>query len=253
MIYVENDFYSNFSNAVKSDDDIAIQNMLVDQISSLIAKRRGELIEMLQTKVGLTLTKNPTNEELSNVVVGNLRKSKKLQRVLAYLIAKQNGILDVSEKSNRTKKRAQEEEGGEQKEKTTDAEKTANTVASIANTIATLADTLKEERASKFKIELQRQSNRKAPNYSVKAYTDKNGQKSNNKKKKKSKKMLLIGLGVIAVAGIAYYGYKKGWFKGMKKASDGGAVGGADVGGTPSGGVDAPSVGADGVGAGSSV
>lgn len=233
MIYVENDFYSNLSNAVKSDDDIAIQNILVDQVSSLIAERRGELIQMLQKKVGLSLTKNPTNEELSNVVVSNLRKSKKLQRVLAYLIAKKNGILDVSEKSSRSKNSENEDSEKDENIKNTKSEKTANTVTAIAGTINTLADSLRDERANTFKTELQRQANRKAPNFSGKAYASKNEKKSKPKKKKNNRKRLLIGIGLIAVAGVAYYGYKKGWFKGLKKSSEGGQMdgsGNADIG-----------------------
>ena len=32
MIYIEQDFYSNFTNAVKSNDDNAIRSMLSDEI-----------------------------------------------------------------------------------------------------------------------------------------------------------------------------------------------------------------------------
>jgi len=45
MIYVENDFYSNFQGAVKSNDDQSLRTMFVDQLSNIIAKHRGELLE----------------------------------------------------------------------------------------------------------------------------------------------------------------------------------------------------------------
>lgn len=230
MIYVENDFYSNFSSAVKADDDVAIQKMLVDQFSSLIARRRGEVIQMLQ-KVGISVTKNPTNEELSNLIVSNLKKSRKLQAGLAYLVAKQNGILDVSEKSKRKSgANGEKEKETQADEKKVDWNQTSSTVTSIANTIGVLADSLQGSRASGFKTELQNQANTKAPNYSGQAYVQ---QEAQAKKKKKSRKWLWITLGVVAVAGIGYYGYKKGWFGGDKKAL-GGDVGGDVGGGVPS-------------------
>jgi hypothetical protein len=221
MIYVENDFYSNFSSAVQANDDATIHDMMIDQFSTLIARRRGEVIELLQ-KVGIALTKNPTNEEISNLIVSNLRKSKKLQAGLAYLIAKQNNILEVSEKSKRSNANGEE---GEEEGKKVDWNATANTVTAIAGTIGVLADTLRGARAGEFQQNLQNQSNTKAPNYSGQAYGD---QEIDKTSKKKKKKWLWIGLGVVAVAGVAYYGYKKGWFAGGKKELGGDVSGGIE-------------------------
>ena len=32
MIYLENDFYSNFNSMVESNDDLALKSMFIDQI-----------------------------------------------------------------------------------------------------------------------------------------------------------------------------------------------------------------------------
>jgi hypothetical protein len=210
MIYVENDFYSNFNNAVKANDEPTIHNMLVDQISTLIARRRGEVIELYQ-KVGVPVSANPSNEELVNKLISNIKANQKLQAGIGYLITKENDLLVSATKQDR------KSETGEQvkkpKKKST-PESTADTVTAIAGTLRIYVDALKGESLNKFKKELTDQSNVKAPNYSGKNFSnaDGSGTKSSNKAKK-SRKWLWIGLGVAAVATLAYVGHKKGWFK----------------------------------------
>lgn len=210
MIYVENDFYSNFNGAVKSNDEATIESMLIDQLSTIIAKRRGEVIELMQ-KVKIPLSANPTNEEIANAIVVNLKKNTKLRAGLAYLIAKQNNILSVSEKASRAngdeKKEGEEKDSKESKE--IDWNKTADTVTSIATTISMLADSLTGDRGNNFQKELQNQSNVKAPNYSASAYGYNKPQP-----KKKSKRWIWYVAGAVVLVGVGYYGYKKGWFSG---------------------------------------
>jgi len=97
MIYVENDFYNNFNNAVKSDDDTAVRAIMIDQTSSLLAFRRDDVIKMLK-KINLKVKSKPTNEHLSRLISKNLPINKSLQAGLGYLIAQYNDILDVSDK-----------------------------------------------------------------------------------------------------------------------------------------------------------
>ena len=40
MIYLENDFYSNFNSIAQSNDDVSMKNLLIDQISNLIAFKK---------------------------------------------------------------------------------------------------------------------------------------------------------------------------------------------------------------------
>lgn len=204
MIYVENDFYSNFNNAVKSNDDKTIQGMLIDELSTLIANRRGEVIQLFE-KVGIPLSAQPSNEEIVKSIVKNLKGNKKLQAGLAYLIAKEHDILASSEKSSRADAENDQSEG-DPSQKEIDWNKSADTVTQIAGTIGVLADSLSGERGDQFQEDLKNKTNTKAPNYSADAYTDK---KEVTPPKKKSKKWLWILLGVAVVGGV-YYAYKKG-------------------------------------------
>ena len=89
MIYLENDFYSNFSSMVESNDDVSLNGMFVDQISNLIAFKKPDLISLFG-KIGIKVSNNPTNKELSNTIAKNLKTNKKLQIGIAYLIAENN-------------------------------------------------------------------------------------------------------------------------------------------------------------------
>ena len=72
MIYVENDFYSNFQGAVKSNDDQSLKTIFIDQLSTLIAKHRGEVLELFQ-KSGVRTSTNPSNEEIVNLIIQNIK------------------------------------------------------------------------------------------------------------------------------------------------------------------------------------
>ena len=86
MIYLENDFYSNFNSIAQSNDDVSMKNLLIDQISNLIAFKKESLVDLFG-KIGINVSKNPTNKELSNIIAKNLKSNKKLQIGIAYLIA----------------------------------------------------------------------------------------------------------------------------------------------------------------------
>lgn len=97
MIYVENDFYSNFQGAVKSNDDQSLKTMFIDQLSGLIANHRGEVLELFQ-KAGVRTSKNPSNEEIVNLIILNIKINVKLRAGLSFLIAKNNDLLATSVK-----------------------------------------------------------------------------------------------------------------------------------------------------------
>lgn len=203
MISVENDFFLNLKKAVKSNDDLAVQSIIVDETSTLIAQSRDKVLDLLD-KVGIKTTNNPTNEEISGLIADNIKTKSKLQTGLAYLIAEQNDLLiDNSKKKN-----------AESKEINIDNSKDA--VISISKIISIMADNL-ESKDGTFKSLLTEKSNNKAPNYSAKVYNVDNQTKSSlgsaKKSKSKRKKRLLIGLGIIAVGTLIYYGNKQGWFK----------------------------------------
>lgn len=215
MIYVENDFYSNFQGAVKSTDDNSLKVMIIDQLSTLIAKHRGEVLELFQ-KAGVRTSANPSNEEIVRLIIENIKVNVKLRAGLSFLIAKNNDLLATAVKNTRNK--SDKDKSANKKEEKINYEKSADTVTYIANSINVLMGDLKGKSLNLFKKKLTQQTNNKAPNFSQQAYSNVEGDKQPPKKKNKMWKWVLL----IAVAGGVYYAYKKGMFS--KKVETGGII-----------------------------
>jgi hypothetical protein len=203
MIYIEQDFYLNFTNAVKSNDDNALRNMLSDEISRIISERT-QLTDLLK-KLSIVITDKPTNEELSNVIANNITNDNKLRVGLAYLIAKNNDI--VLQKKN---------EKEEEKEKENSKKANTDTVALISTSISTLIKSIGKN-IEDFKNEIILKSNNKAPNLSEFSLSkqeqllkEKQPVKEEEKTPKKSNKWLWIILGLAVVGGGIYLAHKKG-------------------------------------------
>ncbi len=211
MIYVENDFYLNFKNAVKSNDEQALKVMFIDQISTLIAKQRGEILSLFQ-KSDIALSENPSNEQIVNKLVENIRKSAKLRAGVSFLISKNNDLLVTSDKSQRKTDVEDGEENGQEKDSEIDYQQSADTVTFIATSLGAITENLKGDSLNVFKQELIKKTNSKAPNFSGEAYFENKTTKKTSKKKNKNKKWLWIALGITAV-GVGVYAYKKGVFK----------------------------------------
>ena len=221
MIYLENDFYSNFNSMVESSDDKSLRTMLVDQISNLIAYKKSDLVKLFK-KIGLKVSEKPTNKELSNIISQNIKTNKKLQVGLAYLIAENNNLLQQEIKKNRKTDDEINSFEGEQNsnlginpkpEKTKnkiDWSKTTDAVTGIAGAVSVLADSLTEAKLGKqFGSDLNNQSNVKSPEELLKEEEDR---KIEEAKKKRRKRNIIIAVVVVAVGITAFVGYKKGWF-----------------------------------------
>ena len=230
MIYVDNDWYSNFSNAVNSNDERSVTGMVIDGISSVIAERRGELEELLK-KVNVPIVNEPSNEQLSDAISQNLPTNSKLRFGLAYLIAKQNGILSGTQKVHsrisgnsktketpsksdlRKKSRADKRAGKTPRDrKAIDWSKTADTVTAIAGSITAITDTIGRSKNSQnqFKTDLANLSNNKAPDYSGA------GTGTDGTPPKKSKAWIWWLVGGVVASGVVFVLYKKGVFGGKK-------------------------------------
>jgi len=217
MIYLENDFYSNFNSMVESNDDVSLKSMFIDQISNLIAYRKADLISLFG-KVGIKVSKKPTNKELSNLIANNLKSNKKLQIGLAYLIAEDNNLLQQEMKKGRPN-----EDMGFDGEKSTSTTKTnttkpkkpvdwnkgADAVTSIAGSISVLADTITQTKTGNLAQDLNTQSNTKSPEELAK---EEEAKKLDEAKKKRKRRNIIIGVVAVAVIVTAIVGYKKGWF-----------------------------------------
>ena len=219
MIYVENDWYSNFNDSVKSNDERAMSSMLADAISTLIAERRAELQSLL-SKADVVIVNEPSNEQLADAIVQNLNGNNKLRVGIAYLIAKDKGVLSPTNKKysravgmppSSIQKTGTTKTPSTKVKKKIDWNKTADTVTAIANSITSITDTINQSKngQNQFKNNIQNLSNNKAPDYSA---GSNDGGVPNVPPPKKSKKWLWIGVGVTILAVVGVVGYKKGWF-----------------------------------------
>jgi hypothetical protein len=218
MIYLENDFYSNFNSMVDSNDDLALRSMFIDQISNLIAYRKNELIDLFN-KIGIKVSKNPTNKELSKIIATNIKGNKKLQIGLAYLIAENNNILQQEMKKSRPNDDGLDSFDGAnpndkrikpaKPRKSIDWNKTADAVTSIAGSISVLADTITQNKTGQFADDLNVQATVKSPEELAKEEEDR---KLAEAKKKRRNRNIIIAVVVVAAGITAFIGYKKGWF-----------------------------------------
>jgi len=218
MIYLENDFYSNFNSMVESNDDLSLKSMFIDQVSNLIAYKKDELINLFG-KIGIKVSKKPTNKELSNIIANNIKGNKKLQIGLAYLIAEDNNLLQQEMKKSRPNDDGLDNFEGEKKspakpKKPVDWEKSADAVTSIAGAFSVLADTITQNKTGQFANDLNTQSNTKSPEEIAQ---EEESKKIEEAKKKKRKRNIIIGVVVIALGVTAFIGYKKGWFAKLGK------------------------------------
>lgn len=223
MIYLENDFYSNFNSIAQSNDDVSMKNLLIDQISNLIAFKKDDLVSLFG-KIGIKVSNNPTNKELSNTIAKNLKTNKKLQIGIAYLIAENNNVLQQEMKKNRPTDYTESFEGDKNKEpkprktrKPIDWSKTADSVTAIAGSVSVLSDSITQAKTGLLANEILDQANIKSPEQIA---TDIENKKIEDLKAKKRKRNILIAVVVIGLGITAYIGYKKGWFgKGQSNPS----------------------------------
>jgi len=213
MIYVENDFYSNFTSVSKSSDDVAMRNILIDQLSNVVVNSRDELIDLLK-KSNIKTSKKPSNKELSDLIVKNLKTNKKLVVGLAFLIAKQNDILQMEIKKDRPEDIYSGQDGKEtksKKERKIDWSKGADTVTSLAGAISIFADTLTGAKQGGFANDLNTQVNNKSPEQLAQEAKDR--EEAERLRKRKKRNRIIIGVIVgLAIAGGVFYAYKKGVF-----------------------------------------
>lgn len=200
MIYVDNDFYSNFNSIKKSNDDVSMSSLFIDQLSNIIAYKKDELIDLFK-KVDIAINDKPTNKQLTDAIVSNLATNKKLVIGLSYLIAKDNDILQEQLKKSRTNDSFSNVDA---KKKKVDWSKAQDSIQVIAGSMSSVADSLVGVKKGMFSDDLLGQANAKDKT----SITD----ELNKQQDKKNNKWIWLVLGVVVVGGIGYYGYKKGWF-----------------------------------------
>ena len=213
MIYLESDFYSNFNSMVKSNDEMSMKEMLIDQISSVVAFNKTGLLDLFK-KVGIQTSANPTNKELTILIVNNLKSNKKLQIGIAYLIAERNNLLQSEIKKQRDDNFSGGD--GKQEKPKRDIKQTADVVSSLANSIQTIANTLNNTNAGKLQENLESQTNSKTPednSLAQQEQQEQQEQQQQDKAKKKRRRNIIIGVVVVVAIIGGIVAYKKGLFR----------------------------------------
>jgi hypothetical protein len=95
MIYLNHDFYSNFSGGIKSGDTDMVANMFVNEMSDLVVYHHKKVINLLR-KVQVKVKDSASDEEIVDSVLKTLPTNSKFNKGVAFLIAENNDL--ISEK-----------------------------------------------------------------------------------------------------------------------------------------------------------
>ena len=189
MLYIKDDFYSNFTAIAKSNDTMAMKGVMVDQISSLIADRRGDVIDAL-SKANIKLSEKPSNKELVKAISDNMKKDRE------YEMSFEGEKGSKAPKTSKTPSKV-------------DWTKFADTTKTIADSFTVTADALTGAKAGAFQDELLTKTNAKSPEQIQQEQTQ---QKQQDEAKSKRRRNIFIVVGLLVVAGGVYWAYKKGYF-----------------------------------------
>lgn len=91
MIWVKQDFYTNFAYANATGDADSVLDMYQSELSDLIVHNTDDLYNLLK-KLGMSSNKNETDEALLNRIYQASKTNSKLVRSIAYLIGQTNNV-----------------------------------------------------------------------------------------------------------------------------------------------------------------
>lgn len=92
MMYLQHDFYSNFSKSLQSGDSQMTYDLLVDELSELIVHDHKKIFDLLH-KVDVKVRHNASDEQLVDSLLKELKENEKLTKGLSFLIAERNNLI----------------------------------------------------------------------------------------------------------------------------------------------------------------
>jgi len=92
MIYIDHDFYSNFSNTVKVGDTDATYDILIDELSEIVVHDYQKIYDLMAT-LKINISKTSSDEDLINVIISQAKTNDKIIRGLSFLIAEKNNLI----------------------------------------------------------------------------------------------------------------------------------------------------------------
>lgn len=92
-MFLEHDFYSNFSQSLQSGDARLTNDIIADELSELIVHDYEKVFDLL-SKVGINVSKKISDEQLVNILLEKIKTNEKLVRGLSFLISEKNGLIN---------------------------------------------------------------------------------------------------------------------------------------------------------------
>jgi hypothetical protein len=92
MIWVQHDFYRNFTGSIKSNDFDLTLDIFRSELSDFLTYKSDE-IYVLFKKLKIGYTKKESYEELLNKILNQIKKNEKFTKGIAFLIAENNNII----------------------------------------------------------------------------------------------------------------------------------------------------------------
>ena len=93
MIYLNHDFYSNFSAGSNADGNNLTIDLFSNELSDLIFYETPQLIETLG-KVDVKVNENMSDEEIVDNVILGISKNDKVVKAIGFAIAESNGLIN---------------------------------------------------------------------------------------------------------------------------------------------------------------
>jgi hypothetical protein len=93
MIYLNHDFYSNFSSGSNSDGNNLTIDLFANEISDLIVNDTPKLIDTLN-KVGVKVSLDMSDEEIVDKLIDGISKDDKVIKAIGFTIAESNGLIN---------------------------------------------------------------------------------------------------------------------------------------------------------------
>lgn len=103
MMFLEHDFYSNFSQSLQSSDQKLTRDIIADEISELIVHDYNKVFDLLD-KVGIRANPKMSDEQLVDLLLKEMQANPKLIKGLAFLISEKNDLIN-SETDDRSGKK----------------------------------------------------------------------------------------------------------------------------------------------------
>lgn len=94
MIFLNHNFYSNFSGSLKSGDVSVTSDILVNELSDFIVYDTKKIVDAMN-KAGVKVSESDADEEITDAFIANVSTNPKLSKAIAFIIAESNELINT--------------------------------------------------------------------------------------------------------------------------------------------------------------